>query len=77
MKATTFAKRGALVARNYRIPGLMYLLVAFSRQIPAANRSGATSDAVRDHIIHYRAQLGVYLRLNNVAVAGGVWAFGE
>jgi uncharacterized damage-inducible protein DinB len=47
------------------------------KKIYSGPRMGALRRMMMNHMIHHRAQLGVYLRLNGVAVPSGVWALGR
>jgi uncharacterized damage-inducible protein DinB len=40
------------------------------RQLFTGSRAAAFQSSFMDHLIHHRAQLGVYLRLNDVAIPG-------
>ena len=50
-----------------RLAGNWKLLIG-ERKLFDGTRMGALRRMVMNHIIHHRAQLGVYLRLNDVAV---------
>lgn len=45
-----------------------WTLLAGGKVIFTLPRAGVLRTSVMNHIIHHRAQLGVYLRLNNIAV---------
>jgi uncharacterized damage-inducible protein DinB len=54
-------------ASDERLAGNWKLLIG-ERKLFDGTRMGALRRMVMNHIIHHRAQLGVYLRLNDVAV---------
>ena len=62
------ALRAAIAsASDERLAGNWKLLIG-ERKLYDGTRIGALRRMVMNHIIHHRAQLGVYLRLNDVAV---------
>ncbi|MGD0268740.1 MAG: DinB family protein [Candidatus Sulfotelmatobacter sp.] len=62
------ALRAAIAsASDERLAGNWKLLIG-ERKLYDGSRIGAMRRMVMNHIIHHRAQLGVYLRLNDVAV---------
>jgi uncharacterized damage-inducible protein DinB len=62
------AARAAIAgADDERLAGT-WTLFANGRQIFAQPRAGVLRGMVMNHLIHHRAQLGVYLRLNDVPV---------
>ena len=50
--------------------GKIWRLVFQGKDVIAMPRSAVLRFVVMNHLIHHRAQLGVYLRLNNVAIPG-------
>ena len=48
----------------------IWTLTYKGQQIFALPRSAVLRSMVMNHLIHHRSQLGVYLRLNNVAIPG-------
>ncbi len=67
-----FAKgaREALAAATEDQLAGTWELVFGDRQIFKGSRAAALQSLFMDHLIHHRAQLGVYLRLNDVAIPG-------
>jgi uncharacterized damage-inducible protein DinB len=62
------ALRAAIAsASDERLAGNWKLLIG-ERKLYDGTRMGALRRMVMNHVIHHRAQLGVYLRLNDVAV---------
>jgi len=62
--------REALVATaDERLAG-EWEMVFGERQVFKGTRAAAFQSLFMDHLIHHRAQLGVYLRLNDVAIPG-------
>jgi uncharacterized damage-inducible protein DinB len=66
--ANVAAARGALAGAADAHLASPWSLVAGGRALFTLPRTGAVRALVLSHIIHHRAQLGVYLRMNDVAV---------
>jgi uncharacterized damage-inducible protein DinB len=62
--------RALLAAISDERMGVMFTLRAGAHTVFTLPRAVAWRGFVMSHMIHHRAQLGVYLRLNNVAVPG-------
>jgi uncharacterized damage-inducible protein DinB len=60
--------RAGIVAASDEHWGKNWKLSAGERKFYEGTRIGAMRRMVMNHVIHHRAQLGVYLRLNDVAV---------
>lgn len=50
--------------------GKIWKLIFQGKEVIAMPRAVVLRSVVMNHLIHHRAQLGVYLRLNNVAIPG-------
>ncbi len=62
--------RDALAKADDEQLGRPWSLLMNSRVISTQPRVAAVRSSVMNHLIHHRAQLGLYLRLNDVAVPG-------
>jgi uncharacterized damage-inducible protein DinB len=64
------AARAALAAATDEQMMKMWSLLAGGSPIFTLSKAAVIRSMVMNHIIHHRAQLGVYLRLNNLPVPG-------
>jgi len=62
--------RDAIVGATDEHLGRIWKLILHGKEVMAMPRSVVLRSVVMNHLIHHRAQLGVYLRLNNVAIPG-------
>jgi uncharacterized damage-inducible protein DinB len=62
--------RGALAAATDQQLGVTWTLKAPGKVIFSLPRSAVLRAMVLSHVIHHRAQLGVYLRLRNIEIPG-------
>jgi uncharacterized damage-inducible protein DinB len=64
------ASRTAIAGASDEQLGKTWTLSSGGKTILAMPRASVLRSLVMNHLIHHRAQLGVYLRLNDVAVPG-------
>ena len=64
------AARESLAATTDEALGASWEMLFGERQIFKGTRAEAFQSLFMDHLIHHRAQLGVYLRLNDVPIPG-------
>ena len=62
--------RAAIAAATDEQLGKIWSLRARGKEMFSMPRAAVLRAMVMNHLIHHRAQLGVYLRLNNVAIPG-------
>ena len=62
--------RGSLAAASDEDLAKIWTLTYKGNQVFSMPRSAVLRSMVMSHLIHHRAQLGVYLRLNNVKIPG-------
>lgn len=62
--------RAAIAGASDEHLAQVWKLIFKGQVVVAMPRSAVLRNVVMNHLIHHRAQLGVYLRLNNVAIPG-------
>jgi uncharacterized damage-inducible protein DinB len=70
MKANTAAAREAIAGASDEELGKTWSLIYGGHPVLTMPRAAVLRTMVFSHIIHHRAQLGVYLRLNDIPIPG-------
>ncbi len=62
--------RAAIEGASDEHLAVLWSLIFFGNKVLTLPRSAVLRSVVMNHLIHHRAQLGLYLRLNDVAIPG-------